>query len=109
MNYSGYAIHPISLNRVRIKDKFWTPKIETNHNDTIPHVFKKCEKTGRIDNFSRAAGLLNDGKRPIFPFDDSDVFKIIEGAAYSLIIKPDSKVEDYLDNLIEKIAAAQED
>ena len=69
MNYSDYTIQPIPLNRVKIKDKFWAPKIETNHNATIPHVFKKCEKTGRIDNFSRAAGLLNDGKEPIYCCD----------------------------------------
>ena len=109
MHYSDYSIHPIPLNRVRINDKFWAPRINTNHKITIPYVFKKCEETGRIDNFSRAAGFLNDGKTPIFPFDDSDVFKVIEGAAYSLSIKPDSKLEKYLDDLIEKIAAAQED
>ena len=109
MNSSDYAIHPISLTQVRINDKFWAPRIEINHLITIPHAFKKCEKSGRIDNFSRAAGLLNDGKKPIFPFDDSDVFKVIEGAAYSLIHFPDPKLEEYLDDLIEKIAAAQED
>ena len=109
MTLLKYKIQPISLSRVIINDKFWAPRIKTNQEITIPHVFKKLEKTGRIDNFSRAAGLLNDGKKPLFPFDDSDVFKVIEGAAYSLIIKPDSKLEDYLDDLIEKIAAAQED
>ncbi len=109
MDFSGKVIRPISLDKVKINDRFWSPRIEINHKITIPHAFKNCEKTGRIANFSRAAGLLNDGKKPIFPFDDSDVFKVIEGAAYSLIIKPDSKLEDYVDYLIEKIAAAQED
>lgn len=109
MDFSGKVIRPISLDKVKINDRFWSPRIEINHKITIPHAFKNCEKTGRIANFSRAAGLLNDGKKPIFPFDDSDVFKVIEGAAYSLIIKPDSKLEDYVDDLIEKIAAAQED
>lgn len=109
MDFSGKVIRPISLDKVKINDRFWSPRIEINHKITIPHAFKNCEKTGRIANFSRAAGLLNDGKKPIFPFDDSDVFKVIKGAAYSLIIKPDSKLEDYVDDLIEKIAAAQED
>ncbi len=109
MDSSENVIQPIPLNRVKVDDNFWAPRISTNHEITIPHVFKNCEKTGRIANFSRAAGLINDGKKPIFPFDDSDVFKVIEGAVYSLIIKPDSKLEDYIDNLIEKIAAAQED
>ncbi|MFW9822024.1 MAG: glycoside hydrolase family 127 protein [Candidatus Thorarchaeota archaeon] len=103
------SIQPISLNQVNIKDDFWAPRIEINTKITIPHVIQKCEKTGRFANFSRAAGLLNDGKRPIFPFDDSDVFKIIEGVAYSLILKPDPKLEAYMDELIENIGFAQED
>lgn len=106
---NDYPIKPIYLSHVKIIDNFWAPRIEINANITIPHNFRKCEETGRISNFSRAAGLLKDGKRPIYPFDDSDVFKVIEGAAYSLILKPDSKLEAYLDDLIEKIAAAQEE
>ncbi|MFX1574602.1 MAG: glycoside hydrolase family 127 protein [Promethearchaeota archaeon] len=109
MSSFNHSIRQVSLNSVKLTDKFWAPRIKINHYITIPHVLKKCEKTGRIENFSRAAGVLNDGKKPIFPFDDSDVFKVIEGAAYSLIYYPDPKFEKYLDNLIEKIAAAQED
>ncbi|MFX1489127.1 MAG: beta-L-arabinofuranosidase domain-containing protein, partial [Promethearchaeota archaeon] len=103
------SIQPLSLNQVKIFDKFWAPRINTNAEITLPHVFQKCEKTGRIANFSRAAGLVNDGKKPIFPFDDSDVFKAIEGAAYSLVIHPDLKFEEYIDDIIDKIAAAQEE
>ena len=109
MKSNDYPIHTISLKDVKIKDNFWGPRIEINQKITIPYTFKKCEETGRIDNFSRAAGLLEDGKKPIYPFDDSDVFKIIEGASYSLMLNPDSKLEDYLDKLIEKIEAAQEE
>lgn len=108
MEFIENLIQPIPLENVKINGNFWAPRIKINHEITIPHAFQKCEKTGRIDNFSRAAGLLNDGKKPIFPFDDSDVFKVIEGAAYSLIIRPDLKLENYVDKLIEKIAAAQE-
>ncbi|MFX0022099.1 MAG: glycoside hydrolase family 127 protein [Candidatus Hermodarchaeota archaeon] len=109
MEFKRYVIQPVPLNNVKIDDNFWAPRIKINHEITIPHAFQKCEKTGRIDNFSRAAGLLNDDKKPIFPFDDSDVFKVVEGAAYSLIHNPDLKLEKYVDNLIEKIVAAQED
>ena len=109
MSIKDYKIHPISLSQVRVNDKFWAPRIKTNHEITIPHVFQRCEKTGRINNFSRAAGLLNDGNKPIFPFDDSDVYKTIEGAAYSLIHNPNPKLEQFLDELIDKIAAAQEE
>lgn len=109
MNDNDHLIQPLSLSQVRITDKFWAPRIKTNAKITIPHVIKKCEETGRIANFSRAAGLLDDNKRPLYPFDDSDVFKVIEGIAYSLQIYPDTKLEAYIDDLIEKIALAQED
>lgn len=109
MNSSDYTIQPISLNKIKITDNFWATRIKINHDITIPYLFDQCELTGRIDNFSRAAGLLKDKKRPIFPFDDSDLYKIIEGTAYSLIQNPNSKLENYIDNLIDKIAAAQED
>jgi DUF1680 family protein len=103
-----YSIKPITLSKVRINDYFWAPRIKTNHETTIPHVFKQCEDTGRINNFLRAGGLLNDGKKPIFPHDDSDVYKAIEGAAHSLILIHEPKLEKYIDDLIDKIAYAQE-
>ncbi|NVM19395.1 MAG: glycoside hydrolase family 127 protein [Candidatus Lokiarchaeota archaeon] len=109
LNSSDKAIQSIPINNVKIIDNFWAPRIKVNHEITIPYLFQQCEKTGRIGNFSRAAGLLNDGKRPIFPFDDSDVYKVIEGAAYSLMINPDPKLEEFVDNIIIKIAAGQED
>ncbi len=109
MDSSEDIISLIPINQVRINDKFWAPRIEKNHKITIPHVFRQCEKTGRIDNFLRAARILKDGKRPIFPFDDSDVYKAIEGAAHSLILNPDPHLEEYIDHLIDKIAAAQEE
>ena len=109
MRKHDYPVQPISFTEVQISDEFWASRIETNRRITIPYAFEKCEKTGRIDNFSRAAGLINDDIMPVFPFDDSDVYKIIEGAAYSLNVKPDSSLEKYVDEIIEKIAAAQED
>ena len=109
MRQNEYPIQPISFIKVQITDKFWASRIETNRKVTIPLAFKKCEETGRINNFSKAAGLIDDDIVPFFPFDDSDVYKIIEGAAYSLNIRPDSELEKYIDGIIEKIAAAQEE
>jgi DUF1680 family protein len=109
LDFKESIIQPVPLNNVKIEDDFWAPRIRINHEITIPHVFQKFEKTGHIDNFSRAAGLLKDGKSPIFPFDDSDVYRVIEGAAYSLINNPDLNLENYIDKVIEKVAAAQED
>jgi DUF1680 family protein len=105
---SDYPITPILPSEIEIADGFWRGRLETNRKITIPYDFRKCEETGRIANFAIAAGLV-DGKHEGFWFNDSDVFKVIEGAAYSLALHPDPELEKYLDQLIVKIAAAQED
>jgi len=89
-----------------IADEFWAPRLETNRKVTVPYCFKKCEETGRIDNFAKAAGLM-PGKFEGKYFNDSDVYKVIEGAAYSLKSLPDAQLEKYVDGIIDKIAAAQ--
>jgi len=104
-----YPIQPVSFADVKVTDKFWAPRIETNRKVTIPYTFEKCEKTGRIDNFAIAGGLMKGKHRGSFPFDDTDPYKILEGASYSLSVHPDAKLKKYLDELIIKIAAAQED
>ena len=102
-----YPLQPVPLTAVRVKDGFWTPRFETNRQATVRYDFKKCEETGRIDNFAKAGGLLPGNFRGT-PFDDSDVYKVIQGAAYTLATHPDTKLDRYLDELIAKIAAAQE-
>jgi DUF1680 family protein len=102
-----YPFQPVPLKAVRIQDDFWSPRLETNRLTTVWYDFKKCEETGRIDNFAKAGKLMPGDFRGI-PFDDSDVFKVIEGAAYTLAVHPDDKLDRYLDGLIVKIAAAQE-
>ncbi|MAU09831.1 MAG: six-hairpin glycosidase [Anaerolineaceae bacterium] len=103
-----YPIQPIAFTQVQIQDAFWKPRIDTSVNVTIPYDFKKCEETGRIDNFSKAAGLMEGPHEGIF-FNDSDVFKVVEGAAYALQIAPNPELEQYVDDLIEKFAGAQEE
>lgn len=102
-----YPIEPVPFTAVRFADEFWSPRMETNREVTVPCCFKKCEETGRIANFARAGGLEKGAFEGI-PFNDSDVYKVIEGAAYSLSLHPDPKLDKYLDELIVKIAAAQE-
>jgi DUF1680 family protein len=97
----------VPLHQVHIRDPFWSPRLEVCRERTLPHVFRQCEATGRIGNFARAAGRLDGPHQGIY-YDDSDVFKVIEGAAYALQINPDPDLETYLDDLIEQIAAAQE-
>lgn len=103
-----YPIVPVPFTNVRITDAFWAPRLETNRRVTIAYDFAKCEETGRIDNFAKAGGLMPGKFRGIF-FDDSDVFKVIEGASYTLAMQRDRELEEYLDTLIAKIAAGQED
>jgi DUF1680 family protein len=102
------TVTPVPFTDVRFTDTFWARRVEVNRTVTIPYDFKKCEETGRIDNFSKAAGLLEGPFRGI-RYDDSDVFKVMEGAAYSLSLHPDQELEKYLEDLIEKVAAAQEE
>ncbi len=104
-----YPIQPVSFTQVKINDTFWKPRMETNRTVTIPSAFKKCEETGRIANFEIAGGLREGEFQSGRHYDDSDVYKIIEGAAYSLVTFPDAELDAYLDDLISKIAAAQED
>ena len=103
-----YPIRAVPFSAVQAADGFWAPRIETSLKVTIPYCFKKCEETGRISNFAKAGGLVT-GKFEGIYFNDSDVYKVIEGAAYALGARPDPKLDKYLDDLIAKIAAAQED
>ncbi|MFZ5519009.1 MAG: glycoside hydrolase family 127 protein [Candidatus Zhuqueibacterota bacterium] len=101
-------IKQVPFTDVKFEDTFWKPRLETNRTVTVPYDFKKCEETGRIDNFAKAGGLM-EGKFEGIRYNDSDVFKVVEGASYSLLLHPDTELEKYLDDLIFKIAAAQED
>lgn len=103
-----FSAQPVPFTRVQIEDKFWKPRIETNRLVSIPSAFKKCEETGRMDNFALAGGLIQGEHKGDYPFDDTDPYKIIEGASYSLAVHYDSQLDHYLDRIIKLIAAAQE-
>jgi len=104
---SDYNIQGVPFNHVSINDQFWLPKIETNRTITIPSSFKKCEETGRVENFVLAA--KKTGKfLTTFPFDDTDIYKIIEGASFSMSVHPDPALDKYVDSLINIVAKAQE-
>jgi len=109
----GYPITPVPFTAVAVKDAFWSPRIETNRIVTIPYAFKQCEETGRVRNFEIADSVLTGTLQKgtfcsRYGFDDSDVYKIIEGAAYALHTRYDKDLDDYVDRLIAKIAKAQE-
>ncbi|MBV7331674.1 glycoside hydrolase family 127 protein [Chloroflexi bacterium TSY] len=107
-NSTQYQLTTVPFTNVTFNDAFWAPRLETNRTVTLPYNFKKCEETGRISNFTKAAGLIEGEHEGIF-FNDSDVFKVVEGAAYSLTIHPDPELDAYLDKLIAQFAAAQEE
>lgn len=102
-----YPFQAAEMTNVAIRAGFWLPRFETNRIVTVQTDFRKSEETGRINNFVAAGNRDGHGFRGI-PFDDSDVYKIIEGAAYTLSTHPDPELEKYLDDLIGNIAKAQE-
>ena len=102
-----YPVHAVPFTQVKLADKFWLPKIETNRTVTIPASFERCENTGRVKNFTMAAEKKGRFCTK-FPFDDTDIYKTIEGASYSLAVHPDAKLEAYIDSLITIIGKAQE-
>ena len=106
--HADYPIQPVAFTQVRLTDKFWAPKIRVNAEVTIPYTLDQCQKTGRVDNFLRAAKLKEGDKLTDFTFDDTDIYKVIEGASYALQVKKNPELEKYLDTLIGIIAAAQE-
>lgn len=105
--HKDYPIKPMVFNEVHLTDNFWLPRLKINETVTIPASFERCEKTGRVKNFVMAAE--RSGKFcTLYPFDDTDIYKTIEGASYSLSLFPDAKLEKYVDSLIAIIGAAQE-
>jgi hypothetical protein len=102
-----YAIKDINFTQVHLSDNFWLPRIEINRTVTIPASFERCENTGRVKNFVMAAE--KKGKFcTVYPFDDTDIYKTIEGAAFSLATHPDAKLDKYVDSLITIVKSAQE-
>lgn len=103
-----YPIQPVAFTKVHVQDNFWQPKMEVNASVTIPYVIAQCKANGRMDNFLRAGKKIAGDKMSEFPFDDTDVYKAIEGASYSIQNKANPKLAAYIDTLITIIGGAQE-
>ncbi|HZE85000.1 MAG TPA: glycoside hydrolase family 127 protein [Puia sp.] len=105
--HKDYGIQNIPFTNVKLTDDLWSGRIETNRTVTIPASFSRCETTGRVKNFTMAAE--KKGKFcTVYPFDDTDIYKTIEGASYSLSVHPDKALDHYVDSLIVIIGKAQE-
>ena len=109
-------IQEVPFTQVHLNDGFWSPRIEINRTVSIPSAFHECEVNGRFDNFLLAAknnGRITDVPQTLehrgdFSFDDTDPYKVIEGASYSLAVHYDARLDHYLDSVINIIALAQE-
>ena len=102
------AMQQVDFSQVLIHDDFWSPRLENNAKRTIPVCIDQIEnQTGRMKNFEKAA--IPEGPHSGIFFDDSDVFKAVEGMAYSLINNPDPQLEAKADEWIDKFAAAQQE
>ena len=106
--WPSYPIAPVPFTSVHVNDNFWAPRIKINHDVTIPIAIQKSRETGRIKNFMIAGKLEKGSFCSLYPFDDSDIFKIIEGASFSLQTFPDPNLSLTLDTLIYYIGLAQE-
>ena len=101
------AISHVPAAAVELFDGFWQQRLAINREVTIPHIMRQNEETGRVANFARAARRATgayQGRR----FNDTDVYKAIEAASYTLRRHPNPALDKQLDDLIALIAAAQE-
>jgi len=104
----GYPIDPVPFTSVRVNDGFWGQRLRASREVTIPLAFAKCEETGRYRNFINAAHPSDTIHVTGFSFDDTDVYKTIEGASYLMQTYPDPALDRYIDSVLVIVAAAQE-
>ncbi len=104
----GYPITPVPFTSVKVTDTFWGQRLKASREVTIPLAFSKCEETGRYENFVKAANPSPEYIVGGLSFDDTDVYKTIEGASYSMQTYPDKKLDKYIDSVLKIVAAAQE-
>lgn len=107
-NNHGYPIDPTPFTKVKVTDNFWGQRLKASREVTIPLAFSKCEETGRYENFIKAAHPSDSYKVEGFSFDDTDVYKTIEGASYLMQTYPDKRLENYIDSVLVIVATAQE-
>ena len=107
-SFADYPIRNVDKTKVRLTSGFWYDRLETNRLSTLKTCFAKCNETPRIANFTNAANRTT-GTFGGIPFDDSDVFKVMEGAAYIVAANPaDVATRNYVDWFIGQAAKAQE-
>ncbi len=96
----------ISFDHISDLKGFWAQRLQVVTRTTAQLCLDKCEATGRLANFRRAAGREEGGFQGIY-FNDSDVYKILEGIAYLLADQPDEALAHQAEAIIDDICAAQ--
>ncbi len=104
----GYPVTPVPFTATHVDGGFWKQRLDACRDVTIPLAFSKCEETGRYDNFLKAQHPCDTFSVGGFSFDDTDVYKTIEGASYLLQTYPDKNLESYIDSVLHIVAGAQE-
>lgn len=109
---NGYPYSQVPFTAVKVDPTtFLGQRVKAAREVTIPLAFSKCQTEGRYENFVKAAHPSSEydvGKFMGFSFDDTDVYKTIEGASYVLQTYPDKRLEAYIDSVLDVVAAAQE-
>lgn len=105
---TDFPIESVPFTSVKVTDQFWVPKIQRNYKVTIPIAINQVYAHGAVNNFKIAGGLMKGKFQTDYPFNDTDIYKLIEAASYSLQTMPDSILEAQLDTLIYYISLAQE-
>lgn len=103
-------ITPVPFNEVTLTDGFWKNRMETEINVTVPFSVEQSETA--VKRFRQAAAYMA-GDTTQLPephrFISSDLYKVMEGVAYSLMLHPNDTLEQFMDSTIQLIGAAQED
>src|SRR3954469_22180221 len=97
----------LPITAVRFDDPVLAPRIKVNREVSIPEQLRLLETTGRMDNFRKTIGTV-PGTFEGFYFNDSDVYKWLEAAAWSLATNPDQVLQAEMDRVIEVVGAAQQ-
>jgi DUF1680 family protein len=101
------GLRPVEFSAVRFNDVLWKPRLATTRTKTWPHVLSWCERTNRLRNFDAAAGRVQAPHEGYF-FNDSDVYKALEGACHLLVLFPSAELRGQIDTLVSRIVAAQQ-